>query len=75
MFDNLCFMKPEKLNIGDLVWYYRSNVLFGPLLLIDHRRTDSSFHDGQEMWIMYDSTTGDYHQSRKIWLRVPRSQV
>ena len=73
MSDNLYFMKPEKLDIGDLVWYYRSNVLFGPLLIVDHRRTGYG-GKGQEMWIMYDSTTGDYHQSRTVWLRVPREK-
>lgn len=71
MSNQLYFMKPESVNIGDLVWYYRSDVLIGPLLVIDYRRTGYGIK-GQEMWIMHDSTTGDYHQSRTIWLRVPK---
>jgi len=73
MHNQLRFTKPEKVDIGDLVWYYRSDVLFGPLLVIDYRRTGYG-SKGQEMWIMHDSATGDYHQSRTIWLRVPKEE-
>ena len=68
------FGKPDKLEIGDLVWYFRSDVLFGPLLIIDQRKSGYG-GNGQPLWIMHDTTTGDYHQARTIWLRVPKECV
>ena len=63
--------KPEKVENGDLVWYFRTDVLFGPLLIID-RRTSGYGGNGQPLWIMHDTNTGDYHQARTIFLRVPK---
>ena len=69
--NRMYFAKPETVNIGDLVWYYRSDVLSGPLLIIDQRKSGYG-GNGQPLWIMHDTTTGDYHQSRTIFLRVPK---
>ena len=71
MSDRMYFGKPEDLKIGDLVWYYRTEVLIGPLLIVDSRRGGYGAN-GQKYWIMFDSRTGDYHQSTSMWLRVPK---
>ena len=67
------FVKPHDVKIGDLVWYFRggSNVLFGPLIIVDSRRTGYG-GNGRKIWIMFDSERAEYHQAEKMWLRVPR---
>lgn len=71
MSKRLYFTKAENIDIGDMVWYYRTDVLIGPLLIVDSRRGGYGAN-GQTYWIMFDSRTGDYHQAAKMWLRVPR---
>ena len=38
MVDRMYFTKAENIVVGDLVWYYRTDVLIGPLLIVDSRR-------------------------------------
>ena len=74
MIDRMYFAKAENVAIGDLVWYYRTDVLIGPLLIVDSRRGGYG-SNGQTYWIMFDSKTGDYHQAAKMWLRVPKETI
>ena len=74
MSKRMYFAKAEEIDVGDLVWYYRTDVLIGPLLIVDSRRGGYGANE-QTYWIMFDSRTGDYHQAAKMWLRVPRECV
>ena len=67
------FKRVKNVNKGDLVWYYRSNVLFGPLLVVDSRMSGHGWHRHRK-WIMYDASTGDIHQSAEKWLCVPKEE-
>ena len=67
------FKRVKNVNKGDLVWYYRSNVLFGPLLVVDYRMSGHGWHKHRK-WIMYDASTGDIHQSEEKWLCVPKEE-
>ena len=71
MIDRMWFAKAKNVAVGDMVWYYRTDVLIGPLLIIGSREGGYGFNK-QTYWIMFDTTTGDYHQAAKMWLRVPR---
>ena len=68
------FVHPDNLEIGSLVWYYRTDVLIGPLLIVDKARAGYG-GNGQVRWIMYDARTGDYHQSDPLWIRVPMEET
>ena len=67
------FVQPAELEIGSLVWYFRTDVLIGPLLIVDKRRAGYG-GNGHIMWIMYDTRSGDYHQAAQMWLRVPKEE-
>ena len=71
MSDQVYFTKAQEVDIGDMVWYYRTDVLIGPLLIVDSRKGGYGFNK-QTYWIMFDSRTGDYHQAAKKWLRIPK---
>ena len=74
MTERMWFTKAKNVAVGDMVWYYRTDVLIGPLLIVDSRKGGYG-SNGQTYWIMFDSRTGDYHQAAKIWLRVPKECV
>ena len=73
MTDATFLAKPEygSIDVGSLVWYYRTNVIVGPLLVIDKRYGGYGFNK-KKYWILFDSSTNEYHQAESKWLRVPR---
>jgi len=73
MSDRLYFTKPEfgTIDVGSLVWYYRTDVLIGPLLIIDRRIAGYGFN-AKKYWILFDSSKNEYHQSETKYLRIPQ---
>lgn len=71
MTEKMYFARAEDVVVGGLVWYQRTDVLIGPLLIVDSRKGGYGFNK-QTYWIMFDSHSGDYHQATKSWLRVPK---
>lgn len=68
---NIRFVQPAELEVGSLVWYFRTDVLIGPLLIVDKRLAGYG-ENGHTTWIMCDTRSGDYHQAAEMWLRIPK---
>ena len=67
------FVTPNDVTQGDLVWYFDMNILRGPFLVVDYRYAGYG-NFSEKRWILYDSRTGDIHQSAITWLRVPMEE-
>ena len=74
MVNSVRFVQPAKLEVGSLVWYFRTDVLIGPLLIVDKRQAGYG-GNGHVKWIMYDARSGDYHQAAQQWIRVPMEET
>ena len=62
-------IRPDRIEIGSLVWYRRSDVVIGPLLVVDKRLAGFGSNSHWK-WILHDTATGDIHQSSIVWLKV-----
>lgn len=73
MSKRMFFAKPDygTICVGSLVWYYRTDVLIGPLLIVDKRTAGYGFNT-KKYWVLFDSSRNEYHQSELKWLRVPQ---
>ena len=71
MSKRLYFAKADKVAIGDMVWYYRTNVLLGPLLIVDHRYAGYG-NNAKRYWVLFDSSRNEYHSAESKYLRIPQ---
>ena len=73
MTDGMIMAKPDygTVDIGSLVWYYRTDVVLGPFLIVDKRYAGYG-NNSKRYWILFDSSRNEYHQSESKWLRVPQ---
>ena len=75
MIDIAHFATPDyySVAIGSIVWYLRTDVLIGPLLVIGNRFPGYGRDlTSRRKFLLYDTSTGDYHQSVVKYLLVPK---
>ena len=74
--DRMYFAKPDydTIGVGSLVWYYRTDVLLGPFLIVDKRYAGYG-NNSKRYWILFDSSRKEYHQADTKYLRVPQECV
>ena len=64
------FWQPEKVKVGDLVWFYNLQIFKGPFV-IESTRIAGYGSNKRTMYILLDIDNRALLQSEKKWLRVP----
>lgn len=63
------FWEPETISDGDLVWIY-DGALVGPLL-VDHQGFSGYGSNKKLIYMLLDTSSGEWYSSEKKWIRVP----